>query len=67
MPDAPKYITKINVKGSEYYIKSSYDDNTAHNFADIYDPTRSEAYAQGDLVVYDGTLYKAKKIKSLKK
>ena len=51
------YITKINVKGTTYDIK---DDNAAHNFADIYDPTHSEAYAQGDLVVYDGTLYKAK-------
>lgn len=51
------YITKINVKGTTYDIKSSYDDNTAHNFADIYDPAHSGAYNAGDLVVYDGTLY----------
>lgn len=51
------YITKINVKGTTYNIKSSYDDNTAHNFADIYDSAHSGAYAVGDLVVYDGTLY----------
>lgn len=57
MPDAPKYISKINVRGEEYYIKSSYDDNTAHNFADIYDPAHSGAYNVGDLVVYEGTLY----------
>ena len=50
------YISKINIKGTTYDIKSSYDNTTAENFADLY-ATTGVSYAVGDLVVYDGKLY----------